>query len=352
MKNLLFMFIAVIAISCWSCTQSPQKTSDKTAAATDQFAGLLEKAKASFSPLAKVADNPENPITQEKVLLGQTLYFDKRLSKEGHISCNSCHNLNTYGVDNQPTSLGDGGERGGRNSPTVLNAAFHFAQFWDGRAKDVEEQAGGPIMNPIEMSMPNQDFVIKRVQGIKGYQQMFAAAFPGEQQPVTYGNIQKAIGAFERKLITPSRFDEYLAGNENALTNEEKKGLQTFISSGCIACHSGAVLGGTMYQKFGLAGNYWDLTKSAKVDDGRFNVTKNESDKFMFKVPSLRNIEKTHPFFHDGSVTNLEDAVKIMAKLQLSKDLTPQEVQMIVSFLKSLTGTVPPDLAQEPAMPV
>jgi cytochrome c peroxidase len=343
MKNLI-VFLALFAIALWGCNQAPQKPSDP-------YAGLMEKAKASFSPLVKVADNPDNPITPEKVALGKALYFDKRMSKEGNISCNSCHNLDTYGVDNEPTSLGDGGERGGRNSPTVLNAAYHFAQFWDGRAKDVEEQAGGPILNPIEMSMPDQEFVIKRLREIKGYQEMFAMAFPGEKDPINYGNIQKSIAAFERGLITPSRFDEYLSGKENALTGEEKKGLQTFIDVGCTACHSGTVLGGQMYQKFGLAGNYWDFTHSSKVDNGRFLVTNNEADKFIFKVPSLRNIEKTHPFFHDGSVTDLNEAVKVIAKLQLNKDLTDQEVMEIVTFLKTLTGKVPEDLAKAPAMP-
>jgi len=215
----------------------------------------------------------------------------------------------------------------------------------------VEEQAGGPILNPIEMAMPDQEAVINRLASIKGYQELFAAAFPGEEQPVNYRNLEKAIGAFERKLITPSRFDEYLMGYEAALTSEEKKGLQTFMDVGCTACHSGPVLGGQMYQKFGLAGTYWDFTKSAKVDNGRFLVTNNESDKFLFKVPSLRNIEKTHPFFHDGSVTDLGEAVKIIAKLQLNKDLTDQEVQEIVTFLKTLTGTVPAELAKPPEMP-
>lgn len=350
MKNLLIIF-AIISVAMLGCTQSPQKGATKAAGDEAQFPGLLDNARTLFSPLQGVANNPENPITPEKVLLGQTLYFEKRMSKEGTISCNSCHNLDTYGVDNQPTSLGDGGERGGRNSPTVLNAAFHFTQFWDGRAKDVEEQAGGPILNPIEMSMPDQEFVIKRLQGIKGYQELFAKAFPGEKDPINYGNIQKSIAAFERELITPSRFDEYLKGNETALTNAEKQGLQTFINTGCTACHNGAVLGGNMYQKFGLMGNYWDFTKSAKIDNGRFLVTKNDADKYMFKVPSLRNIEKTHPFFHDGSVTSLDETVKIIAKLQLNKDLTPQEVQEIVTFLKTLTGTVPAELAKAPALP-
>jgi cytochrome c peroxidase len=351
MKKALLIF-GIAAITFWACTQSPQKSTVKSPADTDKFAGLLDKAKTTFKSLPAIAENPDNQITAEKILLGKTLYFENRLSKDGNISCNSCHNLNTYGVDNKPTSPGDGGVFGGRNSPTVLNAAFHFTQFWDGRAKDVEEQAGGPILNPIEMSMPDQQFVIKRLEGIKGYQPLFAAAYPGEKQPINYGNIQKAIAAFERKLVTPSRFDEYLNGNESALTDAEKQGLQTFFNAGCTACHSGMIMGGTMFQKFGLTSNYWDLTKSQKIDNGRFDVTKNEADKFLFKVPSLRNIEKTYPYFHDGSIADLNDAVRIMAKVQFNKDLTDQEVLDIVTFLKSTTGTVPQQLATQPAMPV
>ena len=352
MKNNVIFLLAVVAMTHWGCNQSPQKSINKTPADEVQFPGLLEKAKAIFSPLPASADNPENLVTEEKVMLGQTLYFDKRLSKDETVSCNSCHDLKKYGVDNEETSDGVGGQKGGRNSPTVLNAAFHFAQFWDGRAKDVEEQAGGPILNPIEMSMPDQEYVIRRLASIKGYQELFAAAFPDDPEPVNYRNLEKAIGAFERKLITPSRFDEYLMGYDQALTAEEKQGLQTFMNTGCITCHTGAVLGGTMYQKFGLAGNYWDFTKSEKVDNGRFLVTKNESDKMMFKVPSLRNIEKTHPFFHDGSVDNLADAVRIIAKLQLNKDLTDQEVDQIVTFLRTLTGTVPEEYTEAPQMSV
>ncbi|MCU0371408.1 MAG: cytochrome-c peroxidase [Bacteroidales bacterium] len=345
MKKYLII-LSILVTAHWSCNQAPKKP------AGDKFPGLLERAKTTFSPLEEVADNPENPITPQKVLLGQTLYFDKRLSNDETVSCNSCHDLQTYGVDNESTSDGVGGQKGARNSPTVLNAAYHFTQFWDGRAKDVEEQAGGPILNPIEMAMPDQEAVIKRLQGIKGYQEMFYAAFPGEDKPVNYVNLQKAIGAFERKLITPSRFDEYLMGYNEAMSEDEKKGLQTFMDVGCTACHSGTVLGGQMYQKFGLAGNYWDFTRSEKLDNGRFLVTNSETDKFLFKVPSLRNIEKTHPFFHDGSITDLGEAVKIIAKLQLNKDLTEQEVKEIVTFLKTLTGTVPADLAKAPEMPV
>ena len=344
------MVIGLIAL--WGCNQSPQKPADKASADAQKFPGLLEKAKSNFAPLASIADNPDNPVTAEKVALGHALYFDSRLSQAGNISCNSCHNLDTYGVDNKPFSPGDAGELGGRNSPTVLNAAFQFVQFWDGRAKDVEEQAGGPILNPVEMSMPDKDFVITRIKQIKGYQPLFAAAFPGQPDPINYDNVQKAIGDFERKLVTPSRFDEYLAGDENALNAHEKAGLQNFMDANCTMCHSGSLLGGSMFMKFGLASNYWDYTHSAKVDEGRYEVTKNDPDKFIFKVSQLRNIEKTYPYFHDGSTANLEEAVRIMAKVQLDNDLTQEEVENITTFLKTLTGQVPAELAKVPPMPV
>jgi cytochrome c peroxidase len=352
MRKVLFI-LSIALIALWGCSQAPQKggeTATKPATA-DQFQGLADMAKSTFGVLPAVAENPNNPITPEKVLLGQTLYFDKRLSKKENIACNSCHELNAYGVDNSPTSPGDDGVFGDRNSPTTLNAAFHFAQFWDGRAKDVEEQAGGPILNPIEMGMPDREFVITKISKIDGYKKMFEAAYPGEKNLFTYENVQKSIAAFERKLVTPSKLDAYINGDDKALTDQEKKGLQTFMGAGCTACHSGVVLGGTMFQKFGLMSNYWDLTRSKKVDDGRFKVTKNDADKYIFKVPSLRNIEKTSPYFHDGSVASLDEAVKIIAKTQLNKDLSGQEINEIITFLKTLTGTVPPELAEMPEMP-
>ncbi len=342
MKHFLtFLLIGTIVISCGTST-----TKEETAKSeTDQFAGLAEKAKPLFGTLPAVAENPENPITNEKVALGKMLYFDVRLSKDNTISCNSCHNLATSGVDNLPVSPGnDEGSFGGRNSPTVLNAAFHMAQFWDGRAKDVEEQAGGPILNPVEMAIPNEKFLEDRLAGIEEYQAAFAEVFPKEKNPIKYSNVQKAIAAFERKLVTPSPFDAYLAGDDKALTDAEKAGLDKFISVGCIACHSGNLLGGTMYQKFGTFSNYWEATGSDPIDEGRFEVTQNEADKYMFKVPSLRNIAGTFPYFHDGSVKDLGESVKIMAKLQLNKELSEEEVKSIVAFLNSLTGEVPKEL--------
>ncbi len=334
------LFIGTLLASCSTST-----TKEETQTETDQFADLASRAKPLFGTLPSVAENPENPITDEKVALGKMLYFDVRLSKDNKISCNSCHNLATSGVDNLPVSPGnDEGSFGGRNSPTVLNAAFHITQFWDGRAKDVEEQAGGPILNPVEMAIPSEEFLEERLAHIDEYKTAFAAAFPEDENPIKYINVQKSIAAFERKLVTPSPFDAFLAGDEKALNDAEKAGLDKFMSTGCIACHSGNLLGGNMYQKFGTFGNYWELTKSEPIDEGRFEVTENEADKYMFKVPSLRNVAGTSPYFHDGSVKDLGESVKIMAKLQLNKELSEEEVKSIVAFLNSLSGEVPEEL--------
>jgi cytochrome c peroxidase len=286
--------------------------------------------KAAFSPLPSSLDSAENPVTPSKVALGKKLFNDTRFSQDNTLSCNSCHNLKTYGVDNDSTSVGHKGQRGNRNSPTVYNAALHTAQFWDGRAGTVEQQALGPILNPVEMAMSSETQVLERLKADPATVAEFKEAFPGESDPVTYANVGKAIGAFERTLITPSRFDEYLNGKEDALTADEIKGAKTFLQAGCVACHNGSTIGGQMYQKLGLV-----------KDLGRFEVTKNEADKYFFKVPSLRNIEKTGPYFHDGSVKTLEEAVKIMGEYQLGKNLRDEETKEIVTFLRSLTAPLP-----------
>ncbi len=343
MKKLSFLTLIILVLfSCQNENKKEVKKEEvKQETKANEFAELDKQARTIFGVLDKEAVNPKNPITPEKVALGKKLYFDKLLSLDKVQSCNTCHNVETYGVDNKQFSIGDKGKPGGRNSPTTFNAAFHIAQFWDGREPDVEAQAGGPMLNPVEMAMPNEKEVIKRLSSDKEYKEMFDKAFPNDKQKISFENVKKAIGAFERKLVTPSKFDKYIAGDDNALSPEEKKGLQTFINSGCISCHSGKLLGGNMFQKFGLFGNYWELTQSKKIDNGKFDITKKEEDKYVFKVPSLRNIEKTYPYFHDGSVTNLEDAVKIMAKLQNNKDLTDTQVKEIVTFLKTLTGEKP-----------
>jgi cytochrome c peroxidase len=291
--------------------------------------------KGAFQPLPDVATSTEHPSSAPKIALGKSLYMDTRLSKNDKLSCNSCHNLDTFGVDNEPTSPGHEGKRGGRNSPSSFNAALHVAQFWDGRAKDVEAQALGPVLNPIEMGMESDAAVVAKLKKDPKTVAAFKEAFPGEKDPLTYHNIGEAIGAFERTLITPSRFDAFLKGDDAALTDAEKAGGKLFVQTGCTACHMGATLGGQIYQKLGLVKDY------PTEDLGRFEVTKNEADKKFFKVPSLRNVAKTGPYFHDGSVKTVEEAVSKMAEYQLGKNLSQDEVASIVTFLNSLTGTIP-----------
>ncbi len=334
----LGLILAIIGLLT-ACNSNKKET--KKVVVEPVFTELQTKAKGFFGELPLFAENEANKVTDEKVALGKALYFDTILSKNGTQSCNTCHSLDTYGVDNLPTSPGDGdGTMGSRNSPTVLNAALHISQFWDGREPDVEAQAGGPVLNPVEMGMSSEKEVVDRLVKVEKYQKMFALAFPNDKEVITYENMKKAIGAFERKLITPSKFDDYLAGNDTALNEIEKQGLQLFMDKGCIACHSGNALGGNTYQKFGVFGDYWEHTKSTKIDEGKFEVTKNEADRYVFKSPSLRNIEKTYPYFHDGSVASLDEAVKIMGKAQLNVDFSDTEIKALVAYLNSLTGEV------------
>ena len=307
---------------------------------------LEDRARAIFKPLPKQYDAKENPITPAKVELGKMLFFDKRLSKNHDVSCDSCHDLANFGVDGNPTSTGHRGQKGGRNSPTVYDAGNHIAQFWDGRAPTLEEQAKGPVLNPVEMAMPDKAAVEKVLRSIPDYAKAFKQAFPGDKDAVSFDNMALAIGAFERTLVTPSRFDAYLQGDAHALTQPEKDGLKAFMDAGCIMCHSGEGLGGGMYQKFGLAVPVLDLK-----DTGRFEVTKQESDRFVFRVPGLRNTAKTGPYLHDGSVATLEDVVSVMATHQLNKNLGKAEVASIVTFLKSLTGELPKKSIAAPKLP-
>lgn len=281
----------------------------------------------------------DNPITPEKVALGKLLYHDASLSKNGNLSCASCHDLGTYGVDNKPKSPGSDGHDGDRNTPTTYNAFRHFVQFWDGRAPNVEEQSTGPMMNPVEHGLADEGELVARLKARPELAQAFAQAFPGTDDPVQVGNFKLAIGAFERTLVTKSRFDAFLDGDSKALTNEEKQGLNDFIAVGCITCHTTRLVGGHMYQKTGVFEPY------PSGDPGRAKVTGNDVDKGVFKVPSLLNVEKTAPYFHDGGVATLEEAVVEMAKMQLKKELTPEQTASIVAFLKSLTGPLPEEFA-------
>jgi cytochrome c peroxidase len=274
------------------------------------------------------------------------LYYDTRLSIDGSVSCNTCHPLAAYGVDHRPVSLGVKGQSGTRNAPTVFNAAGHVAQFWDGRAPTVEEQAKGPILNPVEMGMPSGDAVTERLRALAEYRAAFTAAFPGEADPVTYDNVGTAIGAFERRLVTPSRWDAFLAGDTAALTPDEKRGLNTFATLGCTACHRGTYVGGERFEKVGLVEPWPD-----QGDLGRYAVTHRRGDRHVFKVPSLRNIARTGPYFHDGQVATLEEAVRRMARYQLGRELSEREVISVVTWLTSLTGTISQEDITPPELP-
>jgi cytochrome c peroxidase len=280
------------------------------------------------------------PMTPEMVALGKALFFDPRLSESHNISCNTCHQIGLGGVDMLPTSIGHNWQRGGRNAPTVLNAVFNTAQFWDGRAADLSEQAVGPIQNPIEMAI-SDDHAVGMLAAIPGYIPMFADAFPAAAEPTSISNVGTAIAAFEATLLTPNApFDQFLRGDESALNDQQKTGLKLFMDKGCAACHNGVNVGGGMYAPFGVVEKPGaDFLPPA--DKGRFQVTSTASDEYVFKVPTLRNIELTPPYFHSGKSWDLKQAIAVMATSQLGQELNDDEVVSIEAFLLALTGEQP-----------
>lgn len=342
MRHKVVLSAVLVAISLtWLTTEFrsvPRAQADDCAAkpapaaANPKDPQLLAKAREVFAKLPPKMPGSEKD-TPARIALGKKLYFEKNISINRTQACNSCHRVdeNLGGVDNLPTSKGAEGKFGGRNAPTSLNAGLHVAQFWDGRAPDLAAQAKGPVLNPIEMGMPNEAAVLQRLQEAN-YLPLFKQAFPGVENPLTYDNYAEAVAAFERTLITKDRFDDYLGGDEDALCVKGKAGLKLFLDLGCTDCHRGALLGGDRYEKLGEAHAY-----GSTEDVGRSAVTKQEADKFKFKVPSLRNIAITGPYFHDGKAATLEDAVKQMAWLQLDKELKQDELQTIVIFLNALT---------------
>ena len=288
---------------------------------------------AEQKPVEPIA--PATGIDQGKAELGKKLFFDPRLSKSGFISCNSCHNLSRGGTDNLKTSIGHGWQQGPINSPTVLNSSMNFVQFWDGRAKDLKEQAGGPIANPGEMAFTH-DLAEEVLQSIPGYVAEFKSVF-GEEK-IGIDQVTDAIAEFEKTLVTPnSRFDQWLKGDKKALTTQELAGYKLFQDSGCISCHYGKAMGGGSFYKMGMVEEY----KATSPSEGRKDVTNKDEHYFMFKVPTLRNIERTYPYFHDGEADTLSEAVDTMARHQLGKKFTKEENSQLVAFLKSLTGDQP-----------
>ena len=312
--------------------------------------GLRGKATQIFKPVSAVQPElKDNPPSAEKTELGRMLFFDPRLSKSGLISCNTCHNVGMGGDDNLPTSIGHGWQKGPRNAPTVFNAVYNVAQFWDGRAEDLKAQAKGPVQAGVEMAnVP--DNVVATLKSMPEYVERFKASFPGEEDPVSFDNMAKAIEVFEATLLTPgSAFDRYLEGDDNALDETQKEGLGLFIGKGCAGCHAGVNLGGQAYFPFGLV-----KKPGADVlppgDKGRFAVTKTASDEYVFRAAPLRNIELTAPYFHSGQVWDLRQAVAVMGSAQLGTELSDEEVGKITAFLKSLTGEQP--RVEYPILPV
>ncbi|ACB93859.1 cytochrome-c peroxidase [Beijerinckia indica] len=309
--------------------------------ATTMADPLRDEIKDQFAPIpAKAPGLPNNPATPEKLALGKMLYFDPRLSISHSLSCASCHNLGLGGTDDRPKSLGHDWQQGGRNAPTVLNSVFNLAQFWDGRAADLAEQAGGPILNPVEMGSTKPQ-TIDVLKGIPGYVTAFKAAFPGTSDSITYENLEKAIAVFEATLLTPEApFDRWLSGDDKALTQNQKNGLRLFVDKGCSGCHNGVNIGGSMYAPFGVVKAPAPDVRPAD-DLGRAAITKSKDDDYAFKVPTLRNIALTAPYFHSGKVWDLKEAVKIMGESQLGVTLSDAETGKIVDFLNSLTGRQP-----------
>ncbi|HMK59762.1 MAG TPA: cytochrome c peroxidase [Dissulfurispiraceae bacterium] len=312
---------------------------------------LLQRACGIFKALPKAMESDQNPVTPAKVKLGKMLFYESRISIDGTVSCAKCHPMSLYAADGLRKSIGNNCKVNPRNAPTLLNAADQISEHWIGNRTSVEDQAKQSVIGPPAFGMVKYEDVEKRLKEYAEYVSMFKEAFPADKQSVTVDNFAKAIGAFERTLVTPAAFDEYLRGDGKAIDQDQKTGLKTFMDMGCAGCHSGAFVGGQMYQKFGIVEPYWKYTKSGQIDEGRFAVSKVEADKYVFKVPILRNVEKTPPYFHDGSVDKLEDAVIIMGKVQLGRDITGQQTSAIVAFLKSLTGKIPDDALIIPVLP-
>ena len=316
----------------------------------------MQTARSLFKPIPSQAPALKDiESTPERVELGKMLYFEPRLSESHAISCNSCHIVGLGGVDVEETSIGHRWQRGPRNAPTVLNAVFNTAQFWDGRADNLREQAGGPLVNPIEMGT-TEKHVVEQLKATPGYVEKFQQAFPDESNPLNFDNVRNAIALFEATLLTPNApFDRYLKGDETALTDTQQEGLQLFISKGCAACHKGINVGGGMYAPFGVVEKP-GAEFLPPTDKGRFEVTKTVSDEYVFKVPTLRNIALTPPYFHTGKSWDLRQAVAVMGVSQLGAELTDEEVDKITAFMHAFTGDqpqitypiLPPSVAKSP----
>jgi len=317
----------------------------------DDDTALLKQAQALFRPLPRTMGTVDRPTAPVRVALGRMLFFDPRWTVEGSVSCATCHQPGLYGTDGLAKSIGVQHRTHPRNAPTVLNAGLNFIQHWWGDRKDLEDQAEKALAGVFSSGHADAGVAAARIEAIEGYAPVFRQAFSGQAKPVTPANIAAAVGAYERTLVTSSPFDAYLRGDAQAIPLLAKRGLQQFIGRGCVSCHNGVGVGGQMFQKFGVIEEYWKATSSAEIDQGRFGLTKNPADLYVFKVPSLRNVAMTAPYFHDGSVATLHEAVKVMGRVQLGVTLPDAEVGEIVAFLSALTGPVPENFATAPTLP-
>jgi cytochrome c peroxidase len=322
-----------------------------SAAVAADDVSLLKQAQQIFRPLAKDISAPGTEEMKERIALGRLLFFDPRITVDGNVSCATCHQPALYGTDGRPTSIGVQQRPHPRNAPTVLNSGVNIIVHWRGDRESLEDQAIKALGSPITNGQPDIGAALDRLKRIPGYAPLFNTAFPGDTAPLNVGNVASAIAAFERTLSTPASFDAYLAGDVNAISPAARAGLATFISAGCSTCHNGIGIGGSMYQKFGIAEDYWAATGSRPIDRGRADVTGNPDDLYMFRVPSLRNVAMTAPYFHDGSVATLSEAVKVMARVQLGLKPSDREISDIVAFLNSLTGELPAEFVNAPVLP-
>ncbi|WP_165228372.1 cytochrome-c peroxidase [Aquisphaera insulae] len=313
-------------------------------------AALLAKAREAFPTLPRDAATEGHPVTPERVRLGRMLFFDTRASSDGTTSCSRCHMPGFQGCDALPTSIGAKGFVTPRNAATVFYSALHNSIHWDGRFATVEDQAGAAIGGPAFGNKGEKE-PMDRLKAIPGYEALFRAAFPADGEPINARNYGTAVGAFERTLVAPSRFDDYLSGKPEALTQAERAGLRLFLETGCADCHKGPGVGGRSFRKFGVFSDYRRATGSKKDDKGRFGVTKKEADVDVFKVAGLRDVAATPPYFHDGSVRTLSDAVRIMAKVQLDAELSEADARSIAAFLGSLTGPIPASFVEPTPLP-
>ncbi len=312
---------------------------------------LRARALEAMAPLEPQQTSSKEPFWEEKIALGRLLFFEPRVSADGTVSCSRCHLPQLYGTDGLPRSVGVMGRLNPRNAPTVLNAFLQISQHWRGDRDSVEDQAVKALVGPPSFGNPTPEAAMARLKAIGGYAGLFKKAFPQDQDPINAKNWGVAIGAFERSLLSPSRLDSWLLGDEAALSPREKKGLERFLNLGCADCHGGAGLGGSMYEKFGIHMDYWKATASPEIDRGRADVTGDPQDLYVFKVPSLRNVAVTPPYFHDGSVRELSRAVEIMGRTQLGLEMTPEELQELLDFLEALTGELPRMFLEAPLLP-